>query len=81
VGCDTHYPLVGFRAKLARALDVPLDEVAPWFDGDERVAAPDGLSEPAWLGPRRIFERLAAATLSPVQSRDLIRTVAKERYP
>lgn len=49
--CGEHKPIVGFRNHLARVLDVDLDEVSRWFDGDNDPAlVPDGLAVPSWLG-------------------------------
>ena len=70
------FPLVGFRAKLARALSVSLDEVSRWFDGDERAEAPDGLAVPAWLGHLAALEQGASRILTyePVVVPGLLQT-------
>jgi transcriptional regulator with XRE-family HTH domain len=73
-----HVPLVGFRAKLARALAVSLAEVSRWFDDDLRPGAPDGLAVPAWLGHLATLEQGAGQILTyqPIVVPGLLQTEA-----
>lgn len=64
---------VGYRRRLAKALNVTMTEVATWFD-PVRVE-PDGLS-PTWLGTLAALEQGAAAlwTYQPVTIPGLLQT-------
>lgn len=69
-------PRIGQRPKIARALDVPVGDVARWFGGNGLIHAPVGMSVPAWLGHLATLEQGASRILTyePVVVPGLLQT-------